>query len=62
MICKNLFLGDPESWKNAAGFFWPTTELSISQLEGCMCILRQGKQNQMGLYQTKKLLHSKGNY
>ena len=39
MICKYLFLGDPESWKNAAGFFWPTTELSISQLEGCMCIV-----------------------
>lgn len=39
MICKYLFLGDPESWKNAAGFFWPTTELSISQLEGRMCIV-----------------------
>lgn len=27
-----------------------------------VCFLRQGKQKQMGLCQTRKLLHSKGNY
>ena len=29
---------------------------------GEVCLLRQGKQKQMGLCQTRKLLHNKGNY